>query len=139
MEIRETRAIVDFDKLLPMEEAIRLKGRDVMPIQSTRAFIERQMARNPNFHFLIAEDDGKIIGYTFFIINNEPGTQTFHICRVWTDPTRPDVADRFDFIRKETMKHLGIKRTTIEIYKNDKALMRKWGFKKRSIIMEKGI
>lgn len=140
MRIIETRDINEVLKCLPMEVKIRNKGRDVTAIKDTLSLLKTAFEINPYMRFFMAfpDDSDELIGYLVLIIHPEKELKIIHLYRIWYDGKK-EVLNQFIEIIKYLAKEFKCKRLTIEVFKNEKALERKWGFKKSSVIMERRI
>ena len=140
MRITETRDIADFLKCIPMEIEIRNKKRDLMPIRDTLSLIKQNFEHNPYFRFymIYADQEDKLLGYFGIIIRPEREIRTIHLYRIWYDGTKA-VLDKIKESIRLISKETKCRRLTIEVYNNEKALERLWGFKKHSTIMERRI
>ena len=123
-----------------MEVEIRNKGRDTMSIKDTLSLLKTAFEYNPYLRFFMAFPDERdeLIGYLVLIIRPEKEFKTIHLYRIWYDG-KPEVLDQFKEIIRYFAKEFKCRRLTIEVFKNEKALEKKWGFKKSSVIMERRI
>ena len=139
MRVTETRDIAEFLQCIPMEMEIRKKGRDIMPLRDTMSLLKDQFENNPWFKFfMIFDDTEKLAGYFGIFIRPERGVKTIHLYRIWYNGKK-EVFDKIEEIIRQIAKETKCKRLTIEIYNNEKALERLWGFKRYSVIMERRI
>jgi len=136
----ETRDISEVLRCLPMEIEIRKKGRDVMPIKDTLSLLKMNFEHNPYFKFymIFADEEDKLLGYMAIIIRPQKEYKTIHLYRIWYDGTK-EVFEKMKEIITYIGKETKCKRLTIEVYKNEAALERLYGFKKSSVIMERRI
>jgi len=140
MRVVETREISEVLRCIPMEVEIRKKGRDVMPIRDTLSLLKLNFDLNPYFKFyMIFPDDGEeLLGYIVLIIRPEKEMKTIHLYRIWYNGKK-EVLEQMKEIIRYISKETKCKRLTIEVFKNEKALERLWGFKRYSVVMERRI
>jgi len=140
MKIVETRDITDILKCIPMELEIRKKGRDIMPIRDTLSLLKQNFESNPCFRFymIYADNSEKLIGYFGIIVRPEKEIRTIHLYRIWYDGTK-EVIEKIKETIREIAKTTKCRRLTVEVYDNEKALERLYGFKKHSTIMVRRI
>ncbi len=123
-----------------MEIEIRKKGRDVMPIRDTLSILKQNFEQNPYFKFFLifAGDSDALGGYMALVIHPEKELKTIHLYRIWHDGAK-EVMEQLKEIIRQIAKENKCKRLTIEVYNNEKALERSYGFKKSSVLMERRI
>ncbi len=123
-----------------MEIEIRKKGRDVMPIRDTLSLLKQNFEQNPYFKFFLifADDSDTLMGYMGLVIHPEKELKTIHLYRIWHDGAK-EVMEQLKEIIRQIAKENKCKRLTIEVYNNEKALERSYGFKKSSVLMERRI
>jgi hypothetical protein len=140
MRIVETRDISEVMKCIPMEIEIRKKGRDIMPIKDTLSLLKASFDNNPYFKFymILADDCDNLLAYFALIIKPEKELKTIHLYRIWYNGAK-EVLEQIKEIIRYIGKETKCKRLTIEVYSNEKALERIYGFKKSSVIMERRI
>ncbi len=140
MRIVETRDVSEVLRCLPMELEIRKKGRDVMPIRDTLSLLKKNFEHNPYFRFFLifADDNDDVLGYMGLVIYPEKELKTIHLYRIWYNGTK-EVLEQLKEIIRHIAKETKCKRLTIEVYNNEAALERSYGFKKSSVIMERRI
>jgi hypothetical protein len=140
MRVLETRDISEVLRCIPMELEIRKKGRDTMSIKDTLSLLKLNFDHNPYFKFymIFPDDTDDLLGYIALIIRPEKEMKTIHLYRIWYNGTQV-VMDQIKDIIKYISKETKCRRLTIEVFKNEKALEKKWGFKKSSVIMERRI
>jgi hypothetical protein len=140
MRVIETRNISDILQCIPMELEIRKKGRDVMPIRDMLSLLKQNFEHNPCFKFymIFADEGDTLLGYIGLIVRPEKEVRTIHLYRIWHDGTK-EVLEKLKEIIKLIAKETKCKRLTVEVYKDEKALERVYGFKKHSTIMERRI
>lgn len=117
-----------------MEVEIRKKGRDTMHIKDTLSLLKLNLESNPYFKFyMVIEDD--MIGYMALFIR--PELKTIHLYRIWY--SEPEAFEKMKEIITYLGKQTKCKRLTIEVYKDEDALIRLHGFRRSSVIMERRI
>ena len=111
-----------------------------MPIKDTLSLLKMNFEHNPYFKFymIFADEEDKLLGYMAIIIRPQKEYKTIHLYRIWYDGTK-EVFEKMKEIITYIGKETKCKRLTIEVYKNEAALERLYGFKKSSVIMERRI
>jgi len=116
--------------LLPWENEIQQTGRVDCPIQKLLIII-RNHIDDPLFIILFAHEEGKPLGFCIALISKLPDKR-IHIIRMYA----PNIVGEFITELKNLGKEYGIRKISLTINKNMKAIERKYGFEIISTNME---
>lgn len=145
MFVKRTNDIKDILRLVPIEVKLRERERTPVRAQELLTFVQSQLS-NPLFYAVIVYEDEteqSIAGYIFLLAIpfKLMGMQHINILRVWYDPKYREQGIREIGwqIVEEVAKTHGIKDVRIEVVRGEKAYERTWGFRKKSIVMERRV
>lgn len=141
--IQQTRELQDVLRCLPFESEVKKKGRDRSKLKNMLAYITSQLA-NPLFRIWIAYDseenigpDDNILGYCIAFINIMPGMKGIYLYRMYAKDS--DIRKEFEKILRAWAKEYKVTKVMMTIYKNVRAIKRKYGFIPVSVNMERRI
>jgi hypothetical protein len=135
MKIERITEIDPILELIPIEQQIRNKEREVMRIGEMLLLVKESLD-NPLFGFWIAYDNDKVVGYLGAIASMVKSLKRIIVWRIYA-PGK-EVQEKFKEILTEFGKSFKIKPGLVrmEVFKHDRVLERK-GWKPISRIMEK--
>jgi len=134
MKIQRMRTIEEALAIVPWEYEIQKKGRIKYPIQKLLLII-REHINNPRFTILFAYDDEKPLGFCVAFVSQLPGDKTIHILRMYA----PGIVGAFIDELISWGKEFGIRRLSLTIEKDFRAIERKYGFKQVSVNLEREV
>jgi hypothetical protein len=138
MIIKETRNIADFLPCVPFEMKLRKKGRDKVLLKNTLSLLKENFENNPALRCFIAYENNEIVGYLIFIFYPKREVRTIHIHRICYDKNK-EILNKFIEIIEMFANESKCRRLTIDAFNNERALSRKWGFRKYCTVMERSI
>jgi hypothetical protein len=145
MFIKRTTDIQDVIRLVPIEVRLREKEKSPIKAQELLAFVQSQL-NNPLFYAVIVYDDEtekNIMGYIMLLVIpfKLMDMQHVNILRVYYDPKyrNTEIKEVGWQIAEAIAREHGIKKVRIEVKRGEKAYQRTWGFKRKSIVMERRV
>ena len=139
MRIVRATTINETLQMLPIEQEIRKKEKEIIPLKDALISIAASI-EDPNFGFWIAYDDNnEIIGFMILTIIQDITAKTLQIHRVWYKQTEKEVLNQFLKTGRKWAKDNNIKRVVMLANRRIKAIQRKWKFKPIAVIMERRI
>jgi hypothetical protein len=145
MFIKRTTDIQDVIRLVPIEVRLREKEKSPVKAQELLTFVQSQL-NNPLFYAVIIYEDETekdIVGYMIILVipYKIMDMQHVNILRVWYDPKyRGTEVRKVGWQIVDTIaKQYNIKNVRIEVMRGEKAYQKTWGFKRRSVVMERRV
>lgn len=137
IEIRETRDIQDVLQCVPFECQIREKGRDKVPIKEMLYSTAQWFASDPDFHFFMFYDEGRIVGYVALRLVKDRNERTVHIIRIYNGKS-PEFWDAFKGLINAIKKAFSLTKMT-GLASNDmmKRYLKRQGFSEAYTLMER--
>ena len=134
MKIQRMTSMEEVFAIMPWEFEIQKKGRISYPVQKLLLII-RERIDDPMFNVLFAYDDKKPLGFCIAFMTNVPGDKAIHILRMFA----PGIVEKFLWELEQWGKQFGRRTIDLSIDKDVNAVEKRYGFKRKSTIMERGI
>ena len=137
MKIERITTFESFLAVIPLEQEVREKGREKVKLSKYLELIHNNI-ENPYFGIWIAYDEeGIVLGYTIAVAMLFPGFERLSLLRMYAidQETREALLE----ILYAWAKGFRLKKIEITVYKNAKAIERKYGYKPVSVNMERRI
>jgi hypothetical protein len=137
IEIRETRDIQDVLQCVPFECQIRDKGRDPVPLKEMLYVTAQWFASDPDFHFFMFYEDGKVVGYLALKLVKDRKDRAIHIIRIYNGKAQ-GFWEAFANLMNAIKKAFNIDKIT-GLASNEmmKRYLKKRGFKEAYTMMER--
>ena len=145
MYVKRTTDMNDILRLVPIEVKLREKEKTSVKTQELLTFVQSQLD-NPLFYailFFTDETEKDIMGYIMLLVIpfKLMDMQHVNILRVYYDPKyrNTEIKEVGWQIAEAIAREHGIKKVRIEVKRGEKAYQRTWGFKRKSIVMERRV
>lgn len=139
MIVKRLTDMADILKLVPIEVRLREKEKTEVPTKDMLTLIQSQLP-NPLFGIWgVFNGNEQVLGYVSAYVNVIGTTKDMYIWRIWHDPKHKEVMNILQNILKEFAMATRTKKVKIEVTRGMKAFNKKWGFKPKSIIMEREV
>jgi hypothetical protein len=136
MIVKRVTDISEVLKIVPIETRLRAKEHSEVPIKDMLTFVNMQLSSSL-FAIWMVLDGEAVAGYACTLIN--PISRDMMIWRIWYDQHKKEAMKLLESAILQWGKEYKTRTLRVEVVRGIRALQKTWGFKPRSVIMERRI